>query len=185
MSPIFRPVPLPRPSANSDVSFGMLNFYRLFFLTQPPFKHLSITSFPAPKSRDHTLLPGPTLSLQPSTSVKRGCLGPCPGPFSSNRSTRPGHGRLNHRHRCRPATATARRLAASRFLLQEVERSPTKIQCVRRGAPGNLRGRAVLLSHAGGPAFHHPDGPQTVTFAFPQKRDKCSPRQFNHLDFIS
>jgi cleavage and polyadenylation specificity factor subunit 1 len=24
-----------------------------------------------------------------------------------------------------------------------------------------------------------------LTFAFHQKRDKCSPRQFNHLDFIS
>jgi hypothetical protein len=24
-----------------------------------------------------------------------------------------------------------------------------------------------------------------LTFAFQQKRDKCSPRQFNHLDFIS
>jgi len=26
---------------------------------------------------------------------------------------------------------------------------------------------------------------KTLTFAFHQKRDKCSPRQFNHLDFIS
>jgi cleavage and polyadenylation specificity factor subunit 1 len=26
---------------------------------------------------------------------------------------------------------------------------------------------------------------QPLTFAFQQKRDKCSPRQFNHLDFIS
>ena len=24
-----------------------------------------------------------------------------------------------------------------------------------------------------------------LTFTFQQKRDKCSPRQFNHLDFIS
>jgi len=24
-----------------------------------------------------------------------------------------------------------------------------------------------------------------LTFAFHQKRDKCSPRQFNHLDFVS
>jgi len=24
-----------------------------------------------------------------------------------------------------------------------------------------------------------------LTFAFHQKRDKCSPRQFNHVDFIS
>ena len=24
-----------------------------------------------------------------------------------------------------------------------------------------------------------------LTYAFSQKRDKCSPRQFNHLDFIS
>jgi hypothetical protein len=25
----------------------------------------------------------------------------------------------------------------------------------------------------------------TLTYAFQQKRDKCSPRQFNHLDFIA
>jgi hypothetical protein len=24
-----------------------------------------------------------------------------------------------------------------------------------------------------------------ITYAFQQKRDKCSPRQFNHLDFVS
>jgi hypothetical protein len=24
-----------------------------------------------------------------------------------------------------------------------------------------------------------------LTYAFSQKRDKCSPRQFNHLDYIS
>jgi cleavage and polyadenylation specificity factor subunit 1 len=24
-----------------------------------------------------------------------------------------------------------------------------------------------------------------ITYAFQQKRDKCSPRQFNHLDFIA
>jgi hypothetical protein len=26
---------------------------------------------------------------------------------------------------------------------------------------------------------------KSLTYAFGQKRDKCSPRQFNHLDFIS
>jgi hypothetical protein len=26
---------------------------------------------------------------------------------------------------------------------------------------------------------------KSFTFAFQQKRDKCSPRQFNHLDFIA
>jgi len=70
-------------------------------------------------------------------------------------------------------------------LLQEVEPGTAKLQCLRPGASGHLRGCEVLPSHAGGPEFHHPDGPQTAHLRLPQKRDKCSPHQFNHLDFIS
>jgi len=89
------------------------------------------------------------------------------------------------RHGCRPPTASARRLAATRFLLQEFERDTTKIQCVRQGAPGILRGRSVLRSHAGDPGFHHPDAPQATHFRFPPEEGQFSPRLFNNSDFIS
>jgi hypothetical protein len=40
-------------------------------------------------------------------------------------------------------------------------------QYKRPRALGNIRGREVLPSHAGGPAFHHPDGPQTTHLCLP------------------
>ena len=70
-------------------------------------------------------------------------------------------------HGCRPPAARAGRLATTCLLLQEAQPGTTEIQCLRPGAPGNLRGSEVLPAHAGGPSFHHPDGPQASHLRLP------------------
>ena len=143
--------PLPRPTFLGNVKF---------LSALPPTR----SHAPSPSSRR----PFPSCHLERRTRrnlqrVQREPVWSCsPVPSTSNRSTRLGHERFNHRHACRPPTACARRLAAPRLLLQETEPGTAKIQCLRQGALGNLRGGEVLPSHAGGPAFHHPDGPQNA-----------------------
>ena len=163
----FKPVPLPRPSVNCDVSWECSISIGVSFHTHPPSKPLFTTSFLALKSRVPTLLPGMAHSSQPSMSVKRACLKLLSWLIHIQQLHSPGHGRFNHRHGCHPPTAGARRLAAPRLLLQEAEPGTAKVQCLQQGAPGDLWGREVLLSHAGGLAFHHPDGPQTAHLRLP------------------
>jgi hypothetical protein len=54
-------------------------------------------------------------------------------------------------------------LAAPRLFLQKAEPGAAEVQSILR----------ILTDH------------KPITIAFHQKRDKCSPRQFNHLEFIS
>ena len=135
---------------------------------QPPFKPLSSTSYPDPGSKVPILSHGPTHSTLPSTSVRQACLEPLSWLTRPIRYTRPAHGCFNNLNGCRPSTAGARSLTAPR-LLHESEFGTTKIQCLRQWAAGDLRGCEILPSHAGGPAFNHPDATQVTHLRLPSE----------------
>jgi len=82
-----------------------------------------INGFPAPSGTSHRSSSlYPYQDRQPTSTFNGNdkFLSAFPSPRS--------HGRFNHRHRCRPPTASARRLVAPRLFLQESESDTTKIQ---------------------------------------------------------
>jgi cleavage and polyadenylation specificity factor subunit 1 len=83
---------------------------------------------------------------------------------------------------CRPAATGEQHLAAPRLLLQEAEPSPAEVQRIRLRTAEALKHFCHMLEARHFTIFtdHKP-----ITYAFQQKRDKFSPWQFNHLDFVS
>jgi hypothetical protein len=66
----------------------------------------------------------------------------------SIRATGTRHRRLHVRHRCRAAVIRPKRLAAPRFLFQETQPGPTKIQCIRPRAAGqHFRHFRIFTDH--------------------------------------
>jgi hypothetical protein len=88
-------------------------------------------------------------------------------------------------HGCRAAATCRRRQAATGILLQKLNPGQQKYSAYDR---------ELLAVHEAVKHFRHiletrhfiifTDNKPT-TYAFQQKRDKCSPRQFSHLDFIA
>jgi hypothetical protein len=79
-------------------------------------------------------------------------------------------------------------VAAPRFLLQETQPGPAEIQRIRPRASGHLGGRKAFPAHTDILEARHFiifTNHKPITYAFQQKRGKCSPRQFNHLDFVA
>jgi cleavage and polyadenylation specificity factor subunit 1 len=155
---------------------GMLNF-----LPHTVSKPLSMTLFPAPKSRVHIPPPGPTHSSQLFNECKA----------SLSRAIL-----LAHPHPTAPlALVTDASTTAMGAVLQRVQdvwqplaffsRKVNPAQQKYSAYDRDLRGREVLPSHAGARHFSILTDHKPLTFAFHQKRDKCSPHQFNHLDIIS
>jgi hypothetical protein len=70
------------------------------------------------------------------------------------------------------------------FISKKLSR-PSKIQRQRPRGGSNLRAANNFCHMLEARHFIIFTYYKPITYAFQQKRDKCSPRQFNHLDYVS
>jgi hypothetical protein len=88
-------------------------------------------------------------------------------------------------HGCRAAATRQQHLAAPRLLLKELNPAQQKYSAYDQELLAIYEAvkhfRHMLEAHHFTILTDH----KPITYAFRQKRDKCSPRQFNHLDFVA
>ncbi|PNF26385.1 hypothetical protein B7P43_G17346 [Cryptotermes secundus] len=83
-----------------------------------------------------------------------------------------------------PVTCRPRRLAPERLAITKAEFDAMLRDGKARRSKSSWAS-ALTLYPASSAAFSIFTDHKPITYAFQQKRDKCSPRQFNHLDFIA
>jgi hypothetical protein len=171
----------PKTASQLRRFMGMLNFYRTFLphsaTIQAPL-HNALSS-PSIKG-SHSITWTPDLHTVQGEFATRHSTG-TPRPI---RATCSRHGRLNFLHWCRAAGTCRQRLAT---LVFSKKLNPAQQKC-------SAYDRELLAIYEAVKHFRHmPEARhftnfkhhESITYAFQQKRDKCSPRQFNHLDFIA
>ena len=169
-------LPLPRTSANSDVSWECSISNGVFSRMQPPPKHLLTTYSLVPKSRDRTLSPDWLTPRSLPRMQNQLVSSRSPGSSRLVYYTRASYERFNNRHGCRPSTTGTRRIASLCLLFTEAEPVAANVQHVQSGTISLLRGREILPPHPGGRHFNVLTDHKLLTFDLHPKRDKCSPR---------